>query len=53
MFGSPIVDEGKPTLLMDQHYDVQPIDPFAEWDGIRERQRLKAAAGFLPARFRR
>src|SRR5256886_5226218 len=26
-----IVDERKPTLMMYQHYDVQPVDPLNEW----------------------
>src|SRR5438128_699619 len=26
-----IVDERRPTLLMYQHYDVQPVDPLNEW----------------------
>src|SRR6266581_4440537 len=31
VFGQMIVDERKPTLLMYQHYDVQPVDPLNEW----------------------
>ena len=31
VFGQMIVDERKPTLLMYQHYDVQPVDPLDEW----------------------
>ena len=31
VFGHMIVDETKPTLLMYQHYDVQPTDPLNEW----------------------
>jgi len=31
VFGQMIVDEEKPTLLMYQHYDVQPVDPLDEW----------------------
>lgn len=31
VFGHLIVDETKPTLLMYEHYDVQPTDPLNEW----------------------
>src|SRR6267143_592583 len=31
VFGQMIVDERKPTLMMYQHYDVQPVDPLNEW----------------------
>lgn len=31
VFGELRVDERKPTLLMYQHYDVQPVDPLDEW----------------------
>lgn len=31
VFGQMVVDERKPTLLMYQHYDVQPVDPLNEW----------------------
>lgn len=31
VFGQMIIDERKPTLLMYQHYDVQPVDPLNEW----------------------
>ena len=31
VYGEMIVDERKPTLLMYQHYDVQPVDPLNEW----------------------
>jgi acetylornithine deacetylase/succinyl-diaminopimelate desuccinylase-like protein len=31
VFGQLIVGEKKPTLLMYQHYDVQPVDPLNEW----------------------
>src|SRR6266849_3057983 len=31
VFGQMIVDERKPTLLMYQHYDVQPVAPLSEW----------------------
>lgn len=31
VFGQMIVNEKKPTLLMYQHYDVQPVDPLDEW----------------------
>ena len=31
VFGEMIVDERKPTLMMYQHYDVQPVDPLNEW----------------------
>src|SRR5439155_1627626 len=31
VFGQMVVDERKPTLLMNQHYDVQPVDPLNEW----------------------
>ncbi len=31
VFGQMIVSEKKPTLLMYQHYDVQPVDPLDEW----------------------
>ncbi len=31
VFGQMIVDEAKPTLLMYEHYDVQPTDPLHEW----------------------
>src|SRR6266568_3945889 len=27
----PTISERKPTLLMYQHYDVQPVDPLNEW----------------------
>src|SRR3990172_1650401 len=31
VYGQMIVNEKKPTLLMYQHYDVQPVDPLDEW----------------------
>lgn len=31
VFGQMVVDERQPTLLMYQHYDVQPVDPLNEW----------------------
>ncbi len=31
VFGQMTVNEKKPTLLMYQHYDVQPVDPLDEW----------------------
>ncbi len=31
VFGELHVDDRKPTLLMYQHYDVQPVDPLEEW----------------------
>jgi acetylornithine deacetylase/succinyl-diaminopimelate desuccinylase-like protein len=31
VFGQMMVDEKRPTLLMYQHYDVQPVDPIDEW----------------------
>jgi acetylornithine deacetylase/succinyl-diaminopimelate desuccinylase-like protein len=31
VFGEMRVDDRKPTLLMYQHYDVQPVDPLHEW----------------------
>ena len=31
VFGHMIVDESRPTLLMYEHYDVQPVDPINEW----------------------
>jgi acetylornithine deacetylase/succinyl-diaminopimelate desuccinylase-like protein len=31
VYGQMIVDEKKRTLLMYQHYDVQPVDPLDEW----------------------
>jgi acetylornithine deacetylase/succinyl-diaminopimelate desuccinylase-like protein len=31
VFGQMTVDERRPTLLMYQHYDVQPVDPLNEW----------------------
>ncbi len=31
VFGQLPAGEGKPTLLMYNHYDVQPVDPIAEW----------------------
>ncbi len=31
VFGQMLVNEKKPTLLMYQHYDVQPVDPLDEW----------------------
>lgn len=31
VFGQMIADERKPTLLMYEHYDVQPVDPLDEW----------------------
>src|SRR3989442_56527 len=31
VFGQMVVDERKPTLLMYQHYDVQPVGPLDEW----------------------
>jgi acetylornithine deacetylase/succinyl-diaminopimelate desuccinylase-like protein len=37
VFGQMIVDERKPTLLMYQHYDVQPVDPLNEWQRVAGR----------------
>jgi len=31
VYGELRVDDRKPTLLMYQHYDVQPVDPLNEW----------------------
>lgn len=31
LFASYVKDKSKPTLLIYNHYDVQPIDPLAEW----------------------
>jgi len=31
VFGQMVVDERKPTLLMYEHYDVQPVDPLNQW----------------------
>lgn len=31
VFGQRMLDEKRPTLLMYQHYDVQPVDPLDEW----------------------
>src|SRR5437867_2592830 len=31
VFVQMIVDERNPTLMMYQHYDVQPVDPLNEW----------------------
>ena len=31
VFGELHVDDRKPTLLMYEHYDVQPVDPLDEW----------------------
>ncbi len=32
VYGEWQVDENRPTLLLYGHYDVQPVDPLAEWN---------------------
>src|SRR3989304_3730284 len=38
VFGQMLVDDRKPTLLMYQHYDVQPVDPMRSEEHTSELQ---------------